>query len=536
MSFIVSNIKMPIEADVEDISDLLTQQFGIPSNGIKGVRLVRSSLDARRKQDIHFNVTALVQVTEPVKKKLLARKDARIQLHEEEKERSIPHGKESPQGRIVVVGMGPAGLFAGYLLAKEGYRPLVIERGEPVEKRAATVDRFWNEGTLNEESNVMFGEGGAGAFSDGKLTTRIKDFRANDVLRALVQFGAPMETAYQAKPHVGTDILRVVVTNMRKEILRLGGEIYFNTRLVDLEEKEGRIVTIHVRKEGDREEKIPCCACVLATGQGARDVYYMLDRRGQQLAPKPFAVGVRIEHPQELVNRAQFGKLAGDPRLGAAEYRLSTRSDDRGVYTFCMCPGGRVIASSSEKNEVVVNGMSYHARNGRNANAAIVVQVSPGDFGTGAFDGIRFQQQLEQKAFQAIGDYIAPAERVVDYLSDAKPAAFGGVIPTYKPGVAPYRLKKCLPDFVAAGIGAAIKDFSTKLKGFALDEAVLTAVESRTSAPVRILRNEQGEAPGMKGLFPVGEGAGYAGGIVSAAVDGMKAAERIIGIYAAEKV
>jgi len=531
MAVLVNNIKLPVQDAWDDLAAICAGQLKVPKQAVAGARIMRLSLDARRKNDIHFIAVLLLEMEGSWQTKLLRSGDARVSLYLPMAEPELIPGTQPLNGRVVVVGLGPAGLFAASILAKHGYAPLVIERGQKVEQRMQAVSRFWHEGALDVESNVMFGEGGAGTFSDGKLTTRIKDPRADAVLNMLVAAGAPGEIAYQAKPHVGTDLLRAVVSHMRRDIERMGGEVRFGAKLTDIEEKNGVLHAVHIQHYGT-SERIPCCACVLAMGQGARDTYQMLLRRGQVLQPKAFAVGVRIEHPQSLIDRSQFGALAGHPRLGAAEYRVSAKSGGRGVYSFCMCPGGHVIASSSDKEQVVVNGMSNHARNAPNANAAIVVQVTPDDFGHDPMDGIRFQETLEKRAFHAGGgDFAAPAQRLEDFLRERKTTAFGDVEPTYRPGVVPKRLDAVLPDFVAQGIRDGIRVFARQIKGFDLPDAVLTAVESRTSAPVRILRDETGQAVNAKGLYPVGEGAGYAGGIVSAAVDGMRAAERIIAQY-----
>ncbi len=533
MALLLSDIKMPVEASWEGLPALIAEQFNLPVQSVQAARIVRESLDARRKNEIHFRVSAVVQIEPVWQNRLLKRKDARIAIFEGIPEYKLPTGKEPIRGRVVVVGLGPAGLFAAYFLAQAGYKPLVVERGREVSRRKSDVLRFWNGGPLDADSNVMFGEGGAGTFSDGKLTTRSKDPRCQVALDTLVRHGAPGDVAYEAKPHIGTDLLQGVVRNMREAICRMGGEVRFEARMSDLHLQDGAVVAVEVTEQG-KKERVPCAACVLATGQAARDVYELLLEKRLTLLPKSFAVGVRVEHPQGMIDRAQYGQMAGHPRLGAAEYRLTAKSGQRGVYTFCMCPGGHVVASSSEEGEVVVNGMSDRARNGKNANAAIIVQVGPEDFGHGPLDGVRFQRELERAAYIAgasSGEYFAPAQRLEDFLASRVSKSFGDVKPTYRPGVSMQRLDMLLPDFVAAGIRDGIEGFTRQLRGFDLPDAVLTAVESRTSSPVRILRDERGEAAGAHGVFPVGEGAGYAGGIVSAAVDGMRAAEHIAAQY-----
>lgn len=527
MAIKVSNIKLPISQGPETVAAVIAQKLDIPKDAVRAVRMLRQSLDARKKNEAHFNIAAVVQLEAKAQAHVLKRGDADVQLFVPMEPYVLHTGSEAVNGRIVVVGLGPAGLFAAYQLAKAGYQPLVIERGKPMAQRSNDVEQFWQSGVLQPESNVMFGEGGAGTFSDGKLTTRSKDARADVVLQTLCEFGAPQDVTYKAKPHIGTDMLRKVVSGIRREIEKLGGEVLFDARLTDIEAKDGCIHAVRVARQ-EQTERIPAAAVVLAIGQGARDTYEMLLAAGLPMQPKAFAVGVRIEHPQALIDQAQLGALAGHPRIGAAEYRLTGKSGSRGVYSFCMCPGGFVVAAASQSEELVVNGMSYHNRSANNANAAIVVQVGPEDFGTDPLAGMRFQQRLEQAAYRAGGGgFIAPAQRVEDFLQNRKTAAFGEVTPSYKPGVAGAMLSEVLPEYVTRGVQDGIRAFAAQLRGFDLPDAVLTGVESRTSAPLRILRDENGESIGMKGLYPVGEGAGYAGGIVSAAIDGMRAAERI---------
>ena len=441
------------------------------------------------------------------------------------------HGKAEKRGEVLVCGFGPAGIFAAWLLAREGYKPIVIERGRAIEARTQDVEGYWRSGRVDAESNPMFGEGGAGAFSDGKLTSRSKDPLGRLVLERFVAAGAPEEILYAAKPHLGTDTLRTVVAALRREILEMGGEVRFETRLTGLMTENGAVTAVVTEKNG-LKETIPCCALVLAIGQGARDTYTYLYESGFMMAPKPFAVGVRAEHPQKMVNVSQYGAFASHPALGAAEYRLTAQDNGRGVYTFCMCPGGCVVGASSAPGETVVNGMSYLARDGENANAAVVVQVSPDDFGTGALDGMRFQQKIEQAAYRFGGEEgLAPAQRIGDFLRKEKTVSFSGVTPTYRPGVLGTDLHAVLPEFIAHGIETGLTAFGRQLRGYDREDAVLTAPETRTSAPLRILREENGESVSHKNVYPVGEGAGYAGGIVSAAIDGLRAAIRIIERY-----
>ena len=532
MKLRITNIKQPISEGDELLSSRIANLLGLEKQQLTSVRIMRRALDARKKQDVHFLLSVVAEVEEASAKRLLARANPHVEAYEERQEQPLQTGAESLRGRVIVAGLGPAGLFAAYQLAKHGYQPLVLERGDAVEQRAERVERYWATGELDEESNVMFGEGGAGTFSDGKLTSRSKDARGELVLRTLIRFGAPEEIGYAAKPHIGTDRLRGVVSSMRKEIERMGGEVRFRATLAGVEQKDGS-VTHALIKTNHGVERVECAALLVAIGQGARDTYQMLFDAGVAMAPKPFAVGVRVEHPQDMINRAQLGELAGHPRLGAAEYRLTAQHGERGVYTFCMCPGGSVIASASAKDEIVVNGMSDFARDANNANAAVVVQVYPSDFADHPLGGMQFQKKMEQDAFRAGGgDGVAPATTLGAFLRKEQPRGFGGVTPSYRPGVVSCDLWRVLPPFVSAGVAEGMKAFGRQLRGFDREDAVLTGVETRTSAPLRMLRGENMESVSCAGLYPVGEGAGYAGGIVSAAIDGLKAAETVIARYA----
>jgi len=528
MKLRVNNIKQPISEGDELLSQRISNLLGLEKRQVAGSRVLRRALDARKKQDVHFLISAVAEVEDSAARRLLSRANPHVEAYEAPKEIEIASGTEALRGRIVVVGLGPAGLFAALELAKRGYAPLVIERGDAIKQRAEQVERYWTTGELDENSNVMFGEGGAGTFSDGKLTSRSKDARGDLVLRTFVRFGAPEEITAVSKPHIGTDRLRGVVSAMRREIERQGGEVRFRATLTGLTIRDNRLAQITV-SSASGTETIDCAALVLAIGQGARDTYQMLYDTGLAMSRKPFAVGVRVEHPQSMIDRAQLGELAGQPRLGAAEYRLTAQSGERGVYTFCMCPGGNVIASASASDEVVVNGMSNFARNAENANAAVVVQVYPGDFESDALGGMRFQKQMEHTAFLAGGcSGAAPASTLGAFLRKETPRGFGGVTPSYRPGVACCDLWSVLPPFVAQGVAEGMQAFGRQLRGFDREDAVLTGVETRTSAPLRLLRGENMESASCAGLYPIGEGAGYAGGIVSAAIDGIKAAEAVI--------
>ncbi len=434
---------------------------------------------------------------------------------------SVP--RKTAATRPVIIGFGPCGMFAALMLAKSGLRPIVLERGKPVEERQRDIDAFWQGGPLLPNSNVQFGEGGAGTFSDGKLTTLIGSPLCAEVLETFIECGAPEDIRWQARPHIGTDVLRQVVRSLRKKIIDLGGEIRFESRVTDLVIESGKLQAVIA------EETLPTRHAVLAIGHSARDTVEMLYHKGIVMVPKAFSVGARIEHPQELINAAQYGKAAA--ALGAADYKLSYHTTEgRGVYTFCMCPGGVVVAAASEEGGVVTNGMSYHARDGRNANAALLVGIEPADYGDGhPLSGIRFQRQLEQAAFVAGGsNYRAPCQRLEDFMQKRSSTAVGSVIPTYRPGVTPGKLDGVLPSFICQAMREALPVFGRRIKGYDHPDALLTGVESRTSSPVRLTRGEDFTAMGVAGLYPAGEGAGYAGGIMSAAVDGIKVALKII--------
>ncbi len=526
MAIRINNLNLNLDEDIKQLKNKAAKKLKISPDNLENIDIIRESIDARKKNDIKFKYC--VDAYCKNENKIIAKiHDKDIKIEDEKKLKQLVQGHIKLKNRPVVVGFGPAGILAGLVLARNGYNPIIIERGEDVDSRTDTVKKFWETGKLNLESNVQFGEGGAGAFSDGKLTTRIKDPRCAFVLDEFIKAGAPEEIRYMAKAHVGTDLLKGVVKNIRKEIISLGGEVRFNSKLEKINCYNGKIKSLIVNGK-----ELLCEAVILAIGHSSRDTYTMLNECGVSMEAKAFAIGVRIEHPQEMINISQYGEHHNHPRLGAADYKLVYQSEKlkRGVYSFCMCPGGVVVAAASEEGRLVSNGMSYHARDLENANSALVVTVSPDDFeGESPLKGMEFQRHYESLAFKlGGGDYKAPVQLLGDFMADKISTDLGEVIPSYTRGYVFKELKECLPYYVVEALKEGIEDFDKKIKGYGRPDAVLTGIETRTSAPVRIHRNELLESVNVEGVYPCGEGAGFAGGIISAAVDGIKCAEHVV--------
>ncbi|HOA34000.1 MAG TPA: hypothetical protein PKO20_05360 [Clostridiales bacterium] len=525
----LNELKLPIGASEEDVKSLAAKELNIPVSELKDFRIARMSIDSRNKERIRLTFSAEFTVDGDESSLISDFPPNRASVFEPYEYTPPAVNRTSPL-RPVIVGFGPAGMFAALLLSKAGLKPIVLERGERVEDRTETVKRFWKNRALNTDSNVQFGEGGAGTFSDGKLTTGIKDPRVRYVLSTLAEHGAPKEILYSAKPHIGTDLLANVVRDIRETVIKNGGEIRFGCRLTDLIISNGAVFGVRYLENGKAEREIETDCVLLCIGHSARDTFEMLLGKGVKMQKKPFSVGVRIEHPQELINKMQYGREWNNPLLGAADYKLSNHpKHGRGGYTFCMCPGGVVVTASSEEGMLVVNGMSEYARDGENANSAILIGVEPDYFESEhPLSGIEFQRELERKAFLlGGGDYTAPAQLVGDFIKDRPSAKLGAVKPSCTTGVTMSDIRKVLPDNITAPLKDALFSFDRQFKGFLLPDAVLTAVESRSSSPVRILRDDLYQS-NIRGLYPCGEGAGYAGGIVSAAVDGLRCAEAVL--------
>lgn len=524
----INEIKLSLEEDEKVLNKKAAKILRINEKYIKTLTIFKKSVDARKKDDIHFTYSVDVEISLDENQIVSKCKSNKVMLtkpyHYE-----IPECKRVSKYRPIIVGFGPAGMLAGIILAEAGLRPIILERGKGIDERQKDVNEFWSKRRLDEESNVQFGEGGAGTFSDGKLTTGIKSPFIRKVLTELYEAGAPEEILYSSKPHIGTDRLAIVVKNIRKKIERLGGEVRLECKLEKLIVYNKFVQGVTYSHKGECID-IEADSVIMAIGHSARDTVEMLYKLGAEIIQKPFSVGARIEHPQSLINKAQYGKFAGHPKLGAADYKLACHGlHERGAYTFCMCPGGTVVAAASEKEGVIVNGMSSLARDGENANSALLVGIEPKDFPSEhPLAGIYYQREIEHRAFElAGGDYRAPAQLVGDFLKGEKSTQLGNVNPTCPTGVSLTNLDDCLPQKVSATMKSAIVEMDKRLNGFNFYDAVLTAPETRSSSSVRILRDEFCQC-NISGVYPCGEGAGYAGGIVSAAVDGIKCAHAVL--------
>ena len=520
----VRQIKVEVEKDSTDyLKDKVAKKLKVDSKFLNDIKIIKKSIDARDKNNVLF----VYEVDVAMDKSLLKRIHDKDIFEVEKNEYKSPiHGTDTLNNRPVIVGSGPCGLFCAYLLAENGYKPLLIERGEKIQDRVKTVNDFWENGVLNKNSNVCFGEGGAGTFSDGKLNTLTSDsdMRIDKVFDVFVLCGAPSEIKYLNKPHIGTDLLRKVIVNMRNKIILMGGEIRYNSCLTDIKVIDNKVCGIVV----NNNESIDCESLILAIGHSARDTFNMLNKHKLNMRSKPFAVGLRIQHKQSMINESQYGKFS--KLLPSASYKLTHKaSNGRGVYTFCMCPGGFVVNSSCEDNCLIINGMSNHSRDSENANSAVVVTVNPNDFGTSPLDGLEFQRKLEEKAYK-IGKGFIPVQLFKDYKENVASTSFESINPIFKGKYSFANLNDLFPSYINDALKEGILSFDKKIKGFGSDDAILAGVESRTSSAVRIERDEFFESS-IKGIYPAGEGAGYSGGITTSAVDGLKVAESIIRKY-----
>ena len=520
----IRQIKLPINHTQDELKVKISKKLKIKETDIQNFQINKQSIDARDKTNLMYvyEIDATIKNENQILKKHLndVTKTPNETYH-------LPKpGDKILNHQIIIVGSGPAGLFAGYTLAKAGYKPLIIERGEDIDSRVKTVEKFWETGSLNPNSNVQFGAGGAGTFSDGKLNTTVKDKsnRNKEVLRTFVKHGAPNDILYLNKPHIGTDLLRDVIKNMINEIINMGGEIKYQTCLTNIITKDNKLTQIEVNSK----EIIPCENLILALGHSSRDTFEMLLKQGLNITPKPFAVGVRIQHPQFLIDFNQYG--GNHLSLPPASYKLTYQtSKKRGVYSFCMCPGGYVVNASSEENKLAINGMSNHNRDSENANSAIIVTISPEDYGNNPLDGITFQRNLEKKAYE-IGKGNIPVQLFKDFVQNTPSKNFNSINPIFKEKYTLTNIRDIFPRYINEALIEGIQNFDKKIKGFASDDAILAAVESRTSSPIKIQRDENFTS-NIKGIYPCGEGAGYSGGITTSAIDGIKVAEAIIKTY-----
>ncbi|HAS8561870.1 TPA: NAD(P)/FAD-dependent oxidoreductase [Vibrio vulnificus] len=524
----LTELRLPLDHEEGALLEAITAKLGIPAEQVLSFSMFRRGYDARKKTNIQLIYTLDIEVAN--QDKLLAKfsKDPHVRETPDMEYKYVAQAPANLTERPIVIGFGPCGLFAGLVLAQMGFNPIIVERGKEVRERTKDTFGFWRKRTLNPESNVQFGEGGAGTFSDGKLYSQVKDpnFYGRKVITEFVAAGAPEEILYVSKPHIGTFKLVTMIEKMRAKILELGGEIRFSTRVDDIHMEDGQITGVTL----SNGEELKSRHVVLAVGHSARDTFEMLHERGVYMEAKPFSVGFRIEHKQSMIDEARFGSNAGNPILGAADYKLVHHcKNGRTVYSFCMCPGGTVVAATSEEGRVVTNGMSQYSRAERNANSAIVVGISPDiDYPGDPLAGIRFQRELESNAYRLGGEnYDAPAQKIGDFLKGRDPSALGDVEPSFTPGIKLTDLEKALPPFAIEAIREAIPAFDRKIKGFASEDGLLTGVETRTSSPVCIKRDKEYQSVNLKGFYPAGEGAGYAGGILSAGIDGIKVAEAV---------
>lgn len=510
----ITNIKIKADLSDDELFEKIYKKYKINKNDVTERRIIKKSIDARNKADIFYNYSVELECKNENKIK-------NVQIVKKEEPFKIIVNRKSSK-RPVIIGAGPAGLFSALTLAQNGIKPIIIEQGKTVDERKKDVEEFQKTGKLNTLSNVQFGEGGAGTFSDGKLTSGIHNPLCKIVLKEFYNFGAPEQILYINKPHIGTDNLINIIRNMRNEIIKLGGEFLFNEKVTDFEFENSKVTAVICSK------RIETDTVILAIGHSARLTFEKLYEKGVKMEKKNFSIGVRIEHKQSMINKSQYGEIT-KLKLPPAEYKMAYHGENRSCYTFCMCPGGTVIASSSEPGTIVTNGMSVYARNGENANSAVLVNVTPNDFkGESPLEGMYFQKDLEQKAFKLGGsNYNAPIQRFEDFENNVKSTHIGEIKPTYKPGVTLSNLNEILPDFISKTLIEGIKYFDKSIKGFAHPDAILTGVETRSSSPVQITRNENKQS-NIKGLYPCGEGAGYAGGIMSAAVDGIKCAIAVL--------
>lgn len=525
----INEIKLPLESGENELRLAAAKALRCKPEKIKALQILRKAVDSRKKDNVCFVYNVCAELDGDEKSVMAHAKNSKIEAYEP-CVYEAPEIKRTSSLRPIIVGFGPAGFFAALVLARAGLRPIVLERGNDVDTRTKDVNGFWTTKKLNAESNVQFGEGGAGTFSDGKLTTGIKSPLCRKVIDELVAHGAPEEISYSSRPHIGTDRLGAVVKAFREEVIALGGEVRFGWKMTDLIIANNSIQGISCQKPNGSFEDIETDTLLLCIGHSARDTVEMLFRKGLEIMQKPFSVGVRIEHPRELIDKAQYGAFAGHPALGAADYKMACHPEHgRGAYTFCMCPGGTVVAAASEEGHVVVNGMSEYARDGENSNAALLVGIEPEHFGSEhPLAGIELQRKIEKTAFELGGsDYTAPAQTIGDFLNEKPSTKLSYVKPSCATGVIPSDIRRVLPPKISEIMAKAIVTMDKSLNGFALPDGVLTAPETRSSSPVRIIRNDILQS-NIRGVYPCGEGAGYAGGIVSAAVDGIRCAHAVM--------